>query len=214
MEIAATGDIPSASFVHLIGVPAKRCKLRGYLRVLDSDCTRVSVMAEGPEEDVREYYDYMRLSDNLVGTVTKVEEKSIEDYTETEAFHVVNFGDAEEDDRASDEEEQGSRQSSEDCQERREPGGCEGEQEVRVVPETPEKAESSSSESDDEVETNSFPMQESETMLFEPPKSPVFKASRPPAPLKRRKEVGYRRDESESEEESQSILCRRKRQSK
>ncbi len=220
LEIAASGNVPAEVFVKLMGVPARRCNLRGYLRVCDSECTRISIVVEGLEEDVQEYYSYMRLSDQVVGRVTKVEEEGIKSWRETEPFDVRNYEDQESEGEESSEAEESSEgeESSEEevvgvkeetltCR-RKEVGlasQCEAE-EVRVIPETPEKAELSESEPESEPPQAYSPEKEdSQTMLLEAPMSPVFKGGRPQRP---REPVGHEAtaDMFASGEESQSIL--------
>ncbi len=205
LEIDASRNVPSEIFVKLLGVPARRCELRGNLRVLNSECTQVSIAAEGPEEDVLEYYNYLRLSDHIVGTVTKVEENEIDKYSESKAFHVVNYGEA------SDDEDESIGEASDDedesIGEAREPVAMQGDndtEEIRVVPETPEKEETTTSES--EAENEPSPLKEdSQTMYMEPPKSPVFKSVLPQRVHK--PAVNHATgDMFDSEEESQSIL--------
>ncbi len=212
LEITTLGNVESAMFVKLAGVPAKRCNLLGSLRVLDSECNRISVTVEGPVDDVREYYSYMSLIDNVFGQVTKVEEDDIERYTQTEAFHVDNY-----EDESSDEDERGDESAvpDEEDGEHVEPVGVHAERDVRVIPETPEKDEKSESESSPERDEFSQETAEEdiETQYIDPARSPVFKGGRP---LTRREPVGYQGTvelfESD-EEESQSILQtnRRKR---
>ncbi len=211
LEITPLGNVPMDVFVKIVGVPAKRCNLRGRLRVL-GDHSLVLVTVEGPEEEVRDYYIYMSLCDDVVGTVTKVKEDTITKYTETDPFHVENSseedGEDESDERASwigvnDEEEDRREQVVEQADRRV--------HEVRVIPETPEKEGSSSSESEAEVQPSPA-KEESQTMYLDEPKSPVFK---PHDRLARRREpVGNPSTSNlfeDEEDESQSILQRKRK---
>ncbi len=218
LEIKAAGNVPSEVFVKLVGVPAKRCNLVGSLRVLNSDCSEVSVTAEGEEEDVDDYYNYMRLGDQLVGTVTKVEEDNIANCSESGPFSVVNYGDEDDEDHETTGDEasqsyeearhcprrQGEDRDEEPRSKRVGYPGVGSEQDIRVIPETPEKDETSLSESEPEEAQYSSPAkEESQTMLMELPKSPVFKGGRPQT---RREPVGAQETADMFEEESQSIL--------
>ena len=211
LEITPKGNVPYDVFVKLVGVPAKRCNLKGSLLIRNIN-ELVKVTAEGPEEDIRDYYVYMSLWDKVVGTVTKVEETEIDGYTETEDFHVVEEAEEESAELAGDpeseEEEHGERAGlharlDQDV--------------VRRIEETPEKEESS--ESGESVsDAASTPKEESQTMyVVEEPMSPVFKGGRPKMrrePVGQQETVDVFETEAESEEEeSQSIIAmtRRKR---
>ncbi len=203
LEITASGNVSSEVFVRLIGVPAKRCKLRGKLRVLDFDCTKITVVVEGPEDEVRDYYNYMSLLDDLVGTVTKVEEEEVENYRETNAFYVEDYS------PTSDESEgdvDGTVKADDEVDsEGRKAVGTEGEEERCVIPETPEKEEQSSSESEEEAARSISPPPPEEETYLEPPMSPVFKGGRPPKRLEPVDDKGTA-NLFERCEESQSLL--------
>ncbi len=220
LEITAEGQVPAEIFVKLVGVPAKRCNLRGSLRVLNSQCSIVSVAAEGPEEDVMEYYNYMRLCDQVAWTVTKVEEHEVSDYTETKLFHVVNYEQeaTDGDDETEDSEDAEDVDDVKDVEEehRKSVGVplADVKNEPRVIPETPEKEHTSSSDSEAAEEEPVTPGKEDrQTMCLNMPMSPVFKGGRPQA---RRERVGNQSQSGAPEsddEESQSLLRvnRRKR---
>ncbi len=216
LEITALGNVESDIFVKLVGVPAKRSNLMGSLRVLDSECKKVAVTVEGPADDVRDYYNYMYLSDNIVGFVSKVKEDDIDRYTQTEAFHVENYEEeASEEDEHEDQGEE-TVEPDEEHGEGVEPVGLHAESDVRVIPETPEKEEKSESDASPEKDsqlTQSTAEEDIATQYLEAPMSPVFKGRWPQT---RREPVvcqGTVDLFDSDEEESQSILRtnRRKR---
>ncbi len=232
LEITPSPALSFEVFLKLIRVPAKRLKLNGALRNLNDDNTLIAITVEGPEEDVGDFYTYMFLCDHVVGSVKKAKESEIEEYTELEPFHVELSRAADLQEEAIGVREQHGHQEvrrsehhgegASDEAANRKPVGltgvCDsGQDEVRVVPETPEKDLPPESE-DEACEEAASPEREDSQSTYvedEESRSPVFKGGRP---QKRGEPVGFQatRDmfESEGEEESQSIISMAKRNRK